>query len=150
MSSHCYMKISKRLVAQEVEQDLKEIIHRKFNDLLTLSARINENEICDWDIKYDDTHRFPVCLRTNDRLEFAHPDDAWSYWAQAVVEDELAIRYNAHMSDEEYPQQELRPRPECHVTFQKYLETATQHSSAWKKAIITIELSHLPAELKKL
>lgn len=150
MSAHCYIKIEKCLIAQEIERDLKEIIHRRFKDLLRLECHINENEVCDWDVRYDDTHRFPVCLKTNGKLEFTHPDDAWSYWAQSVVEDELAIKYNGKMSDEEYPQQELRPAPEIHENFTRYLEAATHHSSQWKKAIIAIELSHLPAELKKL
>jgi len=150
MSSHCYIKFNRNLVANEVEQDLKEIIHRKFNDLLKLSSHITKDEIRDWDLRYDDTHGFPVCLKTENRLEFTHPDDAWSYWAQSVIEDELSIKYNGKITDEEYPQQELKPQPECHITFQKYLETMTHHSSEWKKAIIAIELSHLPAELKKL
>lgn len=141
------MKISKQLVAQQVEQDLQDIIHRKFKDLLKLSAHIAENEICDWDVRFDDTHGFAVCLKTGSRIEFTHPDDAWSYWAQAVVEDELNMKYNGIMSDEEYPQQDM---PQCHATFEKYLETTTHHSKEWKKAIIAIELSKLPAELKKL
>lgn len=150
MSSHCYMKTDKHLVAQEVEQDLKDIIHRKFKDLLTLQSHVDENEICDWDVRFDDTHGFPVCLRTNGKLEFTHPDDAWSYWAQSVVEDELTIKYSGKMSDEEYPKQEIKPSPECHATFRKYLESSMRHSKEWKQAIIVIELSHLPAELKKL
>lgn len=150
MSAHCYMKIEKHLIAKEVERDLKDIIHRRFKDLLKLECHINEGEVCDWDVRFDPTHGFPVCLKNNDKLEFTHPDDAWSYWAQSVVEDELSLKYNGKMSDEEYPQQELKPAPECHETFQKYLETTMHHSKAWKQAIIAIELSHLPAELKKL
>jgi len=150
MSTHCFMKTEKHLMIQEVEQDLKDIIHRKFNDLLKLECHIVDNEICDWDVRFDLTHGFPVCLKTNEKLEFTHPDDAWSIWAQNVVEDELAIKYNAKMLDEEYPKQELRPLPECHKTFEKYLETTMHHSRRWKQAIITIELSHLPLELKKL
>lgn len=149
MSIHCYMKTDKHLVAQEVEQDLKEIIHRKFNDLLKLECRVDENEICDWDLRYDDTHGFPVCLKTNGKLEFTHPDDAWSYWAQSVIEDELASKYNGKMKDEEYPQRDFKPT-ECRATFAKYLETTMRHSKEWKQAIIAIELSHLPTELKKL
>ena len=147
---HCYVKTEKYLVAKEVERDLKDIIHRKFNDLLKLECHITDNEICDWDLRYDRTHGFPVCLKSNGKLEFTHPCDAWSYWAQAVVEDELTIKYNGRMSDDEYPQQELKPAPECHETFKKYLETATHHSKQWKQAIIAIELSQLPADLKKL
>ena len=149
MSSHCYLKTNKHLVAQEVEQDLKEIIHRKFKDLLKLECHIVEGEICDWDVRFDDTHGFPVCLKTNDKLEFTHPDDAWSYWAQIVVEDELSVKYSGKMLDEEYPKQELHPTPD-HETFRKYLEATMHHSKAWKQAIIAIELSHLPDPLKKL
>lgn len=150
MSVHCYMKTEKHLIAQEVEQDIKDIIHRKFKDLLKLERRINDNEICNWDVRYDFTHGFPVCLKTTGKLEFTHPNDAWSYWAQSVFEDELAVKYNGKMEDEEYPQREFRPAPECRATFQKYLETNTQHSKQWKQAIIVIELYNLPEELKKL
>lgn len=150
MSLHCYMKTDKHLIAQEVERDIKEIICRKFKNLLTLKCYIADNEICDWDIRFDDTHGFPVCLKSNAGLEFTHPNDAWSYWAQSVVEDELTLKYSGRMSDEEYPQQEIKPISECHTTFEKYLETTMRHSKEWKKAIIGIELSRLPAELKKL
>lgn len=150
MSAHCFMRTEKRLVAKEVEQDLKDIIHNKFKDLLKLECHITDNEICDWDVRFDETHGFPVCLKTNEKLEFTHPDDAWSYWAQSVVEDELTVKYNGKMLDEEYTG-EFKPAPECHATFRKYLETSSHHhSKEWKQAIIAIELSHLPAELKKL
>lgn len=147
---HCYVKTEKYLMAKEVEEDLLDIIHRKFHDLLKLECHIADNEICDWYIKYDSTHGFPVCLKNNKKLEFTHPIDAWSHWAQLVVEDELTIKYNGKISDEEYPQRELKPAPECHQTFRDYLEATTHHSRQWKQALIAIELSHLPAELKKL
>jgi len=150
MPTHCFIRTEKHLIAGEVEQDLKDIIHRKFKDLLRLECHISNNEICDWDIRFDQVHGFPVCLKTNEKLEFTHPNDAWSYWAQSVVEDELAIKYNGKMSDEEYPRQEIKPAPECHATFKKYLETTSHHSKEWKQAIIAIELSYLPAELKEL
>lgn len=148
MSIHCYMKTDKHLIAKEVENDLKDIIQRKFNNLLKLECRISENEICDWDVRFDDTHGFPVCLKTNGKLEFTHPIDAWSYWAQAIVEDELNSKYHGCMSDEEYPQQDFKPA--CRMSFEKYLEGATHHSTDWKKALIAIELARLPVELKKL
>lgn len=150
MSVHCLIKTEKYLIAKDIEEDLKDIIHRKFNDLLTLECHIADNEICDWELRYDLTHRFPVSLKDNKKLEFTHPYDAWSYWAQAVVEDELTIKYDGKMLDEEYPQKELKPAPECHETFQKYLEITTHHSQQWKQALIAIELSRLPADLKKL
>lgn len=147
MSSHCFMKTDKHLVAQEVEQDLKEVIHRKFKNLLTIECRIVEDEICDWDVRFDDTHGFPICLKTNGKLDFVYPDDAWSRWAQSIVEYELGRKYNCSIKDEEYPCRDFIPT--CH-SFENYLENSMHHSKEWKKAIIAIELSHLPPELKKL
>lgn len=149
MSIHCFMKMSKALNAEQLEQDLKDIIHRKFSDLLTIQSHTASNEICDWDIRFDDTHHFPVCLKTTEQIEFAHPNDFWSYWAQSVIEDELAIKYDAKMRDEDYPQEDFKPSPETHATFRKFLETAIHHSPDWKKAIIEIEIARLPVELKK-
>jgi hypothetical protein len=150
MSNHCFMKTKYTVSAQQKEQDLRDIVHNKFADLLEIRPHVCEGEICDWEVRFDDTHRFPVCLKTSEKIEFTHPHDFWSYWAQAVVEDELAIKYAAKMSDDEYPHQDIQPAPENHVTFRKFLETTIHHSPNWKKAIIEIEISHLPDELKNL
>lgn len=151
MSIHCIMKTLKQLEAIDVEKDLKEIISNKFDDLLKISFGITDNEMGNWNIRYDDTHWFPVCLKTPEIIEFIHPNDAWSYWAQQVIETELAVKYDATMFDEEYPRQDFKPIPDSHSTFRKFLETQMpQHSASWKKAIIEIEIAHLPAALKNL
>ena len=150
MATHCFMKTKYFVNAQQIERDIKDIVHNKFADLLKVKANKCDGEICDWDVRFDSTHGFHVCLKTEEKIEFEHPHDFWSYWAQAVVEDELAIKYSAKMSDEEYPQQEMLPSPETHTTFRKFLESTIHHSPNWKKAIIEIEISHLPNELKNL
>ncbi len=150
MSSHCFIKTSKCLEANEVEKDLRDIIRRKFADLLKVEAHTVAGEICDWNIVFDELHKFPICLKTQNKIVFMHPDDAWSYWAQLVIEDELAIIYNGEMTDEEYPQQEVKPLPEQHANFKTYLESTIHHSPEWKKALIQIEFSRLPEALKKL
>lgn len=150
MSIHCFMKTLKKLYAEEVEKDIKEIAHKKFNDLLKITTCIKDNEICGWDVRYDETHGFPISLKTHENIDFTHPLDNWSKWVQVVFEDELAIRYDARMLDEEYPKQELKPEPEIHITFRKYLESTIHHSSCWKKALIEIEIARLPEALKNL
>lgn len=150
MSSHCFIKTSKYLEANEVEKDLKDIIHRKFSDLLKIETNVIDGEICDWNIIFDDVRRFPICLKNPNNLIFEHPDNSWAYWAQLVVENELAVKYNGRVTDEEYPQQEIKPLLKRHDSFRVFLEATIHHSPQWKKALIAIEISYLPEALKKL
>lgn len=151
MQSHCSIKFNRHLEPNNIEQDINEIIHNRFNDILIVEAHIAPNEICDWNIKYDNTHNFNLCLKTNEIIELIHPLDIWDKWAQLIFEDELVAKYKAIISDEEYPQQVFEPFVKDHTTFIKYLENIlSHHSLAWKQAIINIELANLPEALKNI
>jgi len=151
MPARCFMQTDALLTPEMIERDLMNIIHNRFNDLFRIEVHSTNGEICDWEIIFDSVYNFPICLRTEHKLEFMHPDNYFSLWIQLIFEDELAIKYNAKMTDEEYPRQEIKPDCEHHITFKKFLETImTNHSKQWKDAIIAIELSYLPDELKKL
>lgn len=147
---HCFMKITRQLQPNEVEQDIKDIIHNKFNDMLSITQEPISNSICMWNIGFDNKYNFPVCLKTNNQLEFMHPDNAWARWAQLIVEQELATKYkDVKVFDEEYPKK--NPILVQYETFIAFLEsTMMHHSSNWKKAIIEIEISKLPEKLKNL
>lgn len=149
MSLHCLLRTEKDLEEKQLEEDLKEIIHRRFEDVLNIIHCKKPNEICDWLIKYDDTHRFSLSLKEPHKIVFAHPDDFWSLWAQIVIEDELAAKYNCDMTDEGFPNQHLKPDFEHHKSFVRYLESTIKHSPLWKQAIIQLEVSRLPDDLKK-
>lgn len=146
---HCYIKTYRQLTSIDVEDTIRDIIHNKFNDLLKIECHLSNNEICDWNIKYNDIHGFNVVLKDSNQLIFGHPDNSWDYWAQLVIENELSIKYCGKILDEEYPKQELKPIFE-YPTFKTYLDTAMKHSKQWKQALIAIELSWLPEELKNL
>lgn len=151
MPARCFMQTDAMLSPEVIERDLKTIIYNRFNNLFKLEAHSKNGEICDWEIIFDNIYNFPICLKTQHNLEFTHPDNYFSLWAQLIFEDELAIKYNAKMFDEEYPKENIHPDCEHHATFKVFLETImANHSKQWKDAIIAIELSYLPEELKKL
>ncbi len=151
MPSHCFMNTAATINPAELEQDIKVIIHNKFNDVFRIEPRIIKNEICAWKLVFDNVYNFPICLRAQNKIEFEHPDNYFSLWAQLTCEDELATKYNANMFDEEYPKVILKPNFKHHETFITFLETITlHHSPQWRKAVIAIELSYLPAELKAI
>ena len=146
---HCFLKTLQHLEIIDVETTLKEIIHRRFNDVLTIKQYRHENELCDWIITFDALHNFPIMLKNHERLIFIHPDYNRAKWAQEIVENELALKYEADLTDEEYPQQDIKPALKTHDTFLHYLEDITSHhSKTWQKAIILTELSKLPEALK--
>jgi hypothetical protein len=150
MPLHCLMKASKQLQAKEIEQDLIDIVRRRFNGLLKITSNTLNNEVF-WNVGYDEVYNFPVCLlKTGQSIDFIHNDNSWSRYAQQVIEEELAQLYQCPLQDEEYPHNNLPP-PETHPTFRAYLETSLHHHSKnWRIAIIEIELSKLPLPLKKL
>lgn len=146
---HCVLETNNSLKAEEVEDDIRKFVKERFNGLLSVSTYQAPNEICDWFVKFDNAHNFGVALKTEHQLDFIHPDNAWSLFAQLTIEDALAIKYGCKIKDEETPNQELQPHPEQHLTFHQYLETTLRfHSPMWKKALIEIELSHLPKPLR--
>lgn len=151
MPSHCFMNTEAAINPIELERDIKDIIHKKFNDLFKIESHFVKDEICDWTIKFDSIYYFPICLRAQNKIEFEHPDNYFLLWAQLVFEDELAVKYKAKMFDDAYPKDDIKPDFEHHITFRTYLETImAYHSPQWRKAVIEIELSRLPDELKNL
>ncbi len=151
MPSHCFIKVRAALEPSTLEQDLVEIVARRFCGLLTIKRNSKPGEICDWTITFNEVYTFPICLKTADQIDLERPDNNWSRWAQLVIEDILAIKYDATITDQEYPKANIKPSPEIHSTFLTYLEaTMTHHSPQWKEALINIEMSHLPYELRSL
>ncbi len=151
MPNRCFIHTEAALSPAVVEQDIKDIVRNKFRNLFKVETHIVKNEICDWLIIFDEVYAFPICLRAQNKIEFEHPNNYFLLWMQLVVEDELAIKYKAKMTDEEFPQSNIQPDPEHHKTFKTFLETImAYHSPEWRKAIIGIELSFLPIELKTL
>jgi len=143
------MKTQKQLKAQEIEQNLIDIVKRRFDGLLKITSNTCNGEIANWNISFDEIFHFPVCLKTEQNVDFIHEDMAWNRWAQQIIEEELAHIYHAELQDEEYPKHDLPP-PEKHPTFRAYLETSMiHHSKCWKRALIEIECSKLPSALKK-
>jgi hypothetical protein len=151
MFAYCLLTTPNYLEAAQVEHDIKEVITRKFNNVLTIEKYINKDEICDWNIVFDSTHWFPICLETHNTIKFQHPDDAFSYYCQFILEGNLAKKYNACFFDEEFPRKDLKLDTEYNCSFRNFLQnTLKYHSVAWKKAIIETEISRLPEELRKL
>ena len=140
---HCFLKCEQVLCAEQIALDLAAIVRDRFNDVLAVRY-VAANE---WDIGFDSTHHFSVSLNNN-KLDFIHPIDKWSWWAQLLVEDDMAIKYSCSITDEEYPHTTLKPSPETHQTFRIFLDHTLQHSPIWKKAITEIEIARLPDELK--
>jgi len=148
-----FIKVNKELSIQGVEQDIKNIIHQKFLDLLDIEPHLLNNKMsCDWIIKYDNIYEFSICLKTSRELEFPHSDNIWAAWAQFFIENRLASEYDAKILDEEYPHCSYEPFSKKVLTFEDYLkfDIFPNHSPEWKQILTDIEISSLPDALKRL
>jgi hypothetical protein len=149
MPTHCFLHTTKELDVVNVEKDIKNIIHKKFDDILAVEAHKEKDSIYGWEVRYDDVHVFPICLKTHKKLDFTHPSNLWACYAQFVFECEMMELYDGILFDEEYPQ-DLLYITRAHATYMKYLEDImSKHSGMWKQAVMQIELEHLPEKLKR-
>lgn len=106
MANHGYVKTKRKLTRDEVTKALKEINERRFKGLFDLSGptpfQENKREFC-WSFRFkqDDWLYFEVWKKEGAKtLEFRHPHGSFNFWAQCVVENDLALKFNGLITDD--------------------------------------------------
>jgi len=110
MSNHSYIITRKNLSPTAIDENLNDILNRRFQGIFYSTMR-GEN----WQIGCDelpDTNQF--WLKTRRTLEFRHAMPDWANWLEAVIQNELASKYDGYIkfegvSGKEEPQKDKFP-----------------------------------------
>lgn len=95
MANHAFVTTKKWLKADRVEEDLKEILARRFNNKIPYKRDGDTFEI---GFRYP--WNFPMWVENVHKLEFRHQPPDWCWWVEIVIANELALKYNGIISDE--------------------------------------------------
>lgn len=121
MANHGYVTTRRHLTPEEVDRDIREIVKRRFKDLIEVRYEKTAPEPSThnfrgtdfWNIwalwafepkdeklKKTSNYIFEVWIMNRRKLEFRHPHGDWSWWGQMTVQNELAYKYDGTISDE--------------------------------------------------
>lgn len=154
MANHGFLTTKKHLKPDIVDADIREIVSRRFNDKL-----IVKRDETYWTIepKDNDDYRFEFSINTvsTRKLEFRHPPSDWAFWAQMVVHNELAVKYDGTISDEGVTEK-WKMSPEKLKKYFHYRDwvdsrwKSSKSSAATKLICKKFELMGVPKELRDL
>lgn len=177
MANHGYVTTRRHLTPEEVDQDIREIVKRRFNDIIDVRFEKNAPEpgkhefrgTLFWNIwgcwvfepkdeklKKTSNYIFGAWLMSHRKLEFRHPHGDWSWWGQMIVQDELAFKYDGIISDEGV-EERWKVTQEKLDKYRHYKDWVT-HRWSWNpkrskigaKAMIKLELLQTPPLLRSL
>ena len=94
MSNHGYVTSKRWFKADQIEEDLKEIVSRRFG---FIPIKRDDNGFA---IGFGYPYEVEMWVENVHKLEFRNPMPQWCWWIQTVIQNELAIKYNGIISDE--------------------------------------------------
>jgi hypothetical protein len=169
MANHGFLTTRKQLTPEQVDRDIKEIIERRLGGIIKVTFDTYKDEPskdghwAGWQFKpkegtvKEGHFEFGAWLNSRRKMEFRHPHGEWSWWAQMILQQELALKYNGTISDEGVEERwKVTPRQikkyfhyrdwvfrNCDQT-QDVVRNATRHE--WAK----LELTYTPEPLRSL
>lgn len=126
MANHGYVTTRKHLSVEKVDAAIREIVTKHFGDEITkIEAGPGEGGDIkhSWWIEFcDDEYRgFSVWLMSQRKLEFRHPlGMGVERWAQHIMVEELALKFEGMISDEGVPGERWAPEVDKIGTFYKW------------------------------
>lgn len=130
MSNHVYVISKPRLTVDRVQDDLAEVLERRFKGFVT-SVKNSDSEGW-WQVGCRQSKNivYPVSffLETRNRLNFRPSVFYWGGWVEAVVENELAAKYQGHIVVEGFESDKIKPQPERYPTYMSWVEDRIKSS----------------------
>lgn len=126
MANYGFLTTRYKLTADRVHADILDIVRIRFRDLLQVQRRdFNKRETL-WGVQPKRAVRdaymyeFEARLLTPHKMQFRHPPNQWAFWAQVVITNDLALRYNGLISDEGVCEK-WRGKPGVYPTYRSWL-----------------------------
>lgn len=95
MANHGFVTTKKWLTGDRVEKDIKEIIEERFKNKVPI-VRTEDS----FEIGFEYPWSFGCWVENCHKVEFRNPMPDWCWWVMAVIQNDLAIKYNGLISDE--------------------------------------------------
>ena len=177
MANHAYVTTRRILTPEVVDQDIREIVTRRLKDEVTiefkkfgkLPKKTSYKGYESWEIwalwrfepksqKIKEPWRFgfEAWQMSHRKLEFRHPHGEWAWWAQMILREELAYKYDGILSDEGISDR-WKATPEKLKKYAHYRDWVTKrwpHQTLAQKAaraiMARVELIYVPEPLRSL
>ena len=154
MANHGFITTRKFLKTEKIDADIREFVKKHFGDLADVEGPGEgwEGVRADWQIQFkgDDYSSFSVWLQTQRKLEFRHPRVRLSRWAQALVQEELATRYDGMISDEGV-EGRWKPDVEKLNTYRKWVNLMTSHTPRLARPMLRkLYTNQVPENLRSI
>jgi hypothetical protein len=150
MGNHGFVTTKKWLTGDRLEKDLKEIIEERFQNKVPYTREDDYFEI-----GFNYPWKFGCWIENCHKVEFRNPNADWCWWAMAVIQNELALRYNGLISDEGVGEK-WKGVANKYPTFRNYIEARLAHMknpTKWilKHLFLFCEVhSNAPKEVKEM
>jgi hypothetical protein len=164
------MTTRKQLTPDKVDRDIKEIVERRLGSIVEVTFETYTKEPVRGDywagwrfspkegtVKEGYRFEFGAWLNSRRKMEFRHPHGDWSWWAQMIIQDELALKYDGTISDEGVSER-WKVTPDKIKKYFHYRDWVTQRwaqtrnvaLNVARRALAKIELACTPAPLRNL
>lgn len=179
MANHGYVTTRRKLTPEQVDQDIREIVKRRFKgevevEYEKLSEKPTKRRSEGWEFwniwaswrfrpKSEELWKkfggeFSTWIMSHRKLEFRHPHGDWAWWAQMILQDELALKYGGTISDEGVSERwKVTPhmiRKYRHFKNWVFRRWNQRHNKALPKekrdAYMKMELDFIPEPLRSL
>jgi hypothetical protein len=178
MANHGFVTTRKKLTPEQVDQDIREIVLRRFGGNVEVEynkcsknppSKGSHNWWAHWEMKAkarfpkdvpDYMFEFAASIMSPHRLDFRHPHADWAFWAQMAVQEELALKYDGTVSDEGVSER-WKVTPKTIEKYQHYrvwvhhrwLNPALKldaSTKALREKWVDVELAYTPEPLRSL
>lgn len=178
MANHGFVTTRRILTPEAVNEDIREIVARRLKDEVTIEFRTlsalpkktAHEGYESWDIwalwhfepKKSPTikepwhYGFEAWQMSHRKLEFRHPHGEWAWWAQMIIQEELAYKYDGTVSDEGV-EERWKITPQILRKYQHYRDWVTKRwprqtvaQKAARAVMARIELMYVPEPLRSL
>ena len=178
MANHSYVTTKKWMSVERVNDDLVDIMERRFKNIMKVDGPQDyEGILGSWLMKPDiesEIHHligeaaslhwaFSVWLVTRRQLEFRHPHNELSWWAQNEIKIEFCHKYDGKIYDTGIDKKWKPDPPPLHASYRSWIESKWTKPfnpdglpSDWTeerykevmKYFMNKEIQELPEELK--
>lgn len=108
MGNIAFNSFPKNMSDEAFSTSLREICQERFGDLVEVRETFHNGKLCSWVVGPkentvgDDSWRYEWEVYRESKRKFGgkHPRSDWGSYLMAVVQNELAFRYNGRISDE--------------------------------------------------
>jgi len=144
MANHSFVTTRKFLKADQVEEDLKFILNKRFAGKISYTR---DGEY--FEVGFEWPYHVPFWVENVHKLEFRNQVPDWCWWVQNILHNEFALLYNGWISDEGVGEK-WRGIPNKYPAFHSYLKARSEGHPWGLKLIghLLKMMDNAPAEVK--